>query len=175
MKRFLSASALCLLAAGAFAGCTDEPSTTAAADTSPHLLKSDLPSAISVVEARKKEPGERFAVVGRVREKAKGVFQLVDDSIDYCGRGANTHCTCPTPWDYCCMDQDVVEKGTLVVRALDASGKPVSASDLGVRALDLVAVSGVWTKEEDGSKFLVAKDGWFRRERPKVGDNVKFE
>jgi hypothetical protein len=41
--------------------------------------------------------------------------------------------------------------------------------------VDLVAVRGRLVKEADGSLALVAKDGWYRRERPKLPDNVKFE
>jgi hypothetical protein len=68
-----------------------------------------------------------------------------------------------------------VAAGTIVVKAVGADGKPVAKDRMGIRPMDLVAVKGTLEKADDGSLVLLAKDGWFRRERPKVGDHVKFD
>jgi hypothetical protein len=140
---------------------------------SPHLLAADLLDAIPVLEARKRETGADVAVFGRVSDVAKGTITLVDDVYDYCGRGESTHDTCATPWDYCCEVRDLAE-GTIVVKAQTADGKPVPKDQLGVRPLDLVAVQGTLEKDAKGDWSLVARHGWFRRERPVVGPHVKF-
>jgi hypothetical protein len=157
------------------AACSSEeaPASKAAAP-SPHLLKVDLVDAVSVLDAKKREPGAEIGVVGRVKHVAKGTIVLVDDSLDYCGESEATMDGCATPWDYCCEDPDEVEAGTIVVKAQTADGKPVAKDQLGVRPLDLVAVRGKLEKDAKGDWSIVAHQGWFRRERPVVGDHVKF-
>jgi hypothetical protein len=164
---------LFLAACGSDAPSAPPPEPPAEAPS--HLLPADLPDAISVVDAKKKPEGEEVTVFGRVRYTGLGMFQLVDDSLDYCGRGADTMEECETPWDYCCLDQTMVARKTLVVRAQEKSGTPVARKNLGVRSLDLVAVRGVLAKNEQGGIVLVARSGWFRRERPEVPDFVVFE
>ena len=80
---------------------------------------------------------------------------------------------CLTPWDYCCEDQREVAKATIVIEALDAGGQKVKKADLGVRPLDLVAVRGTLTHEDD-AVILRATSGWFLRERPEPGEGVRF-
>jgi hypothetical protein len=155
------------------AACGDDPSATP--PPSEHLLASDLPDAVSVLEAKGKPIGTTWTVVGRVRSLSKGVIALVDDREDYCGRGDDPMERCPTPWDYCCEDPDKIAESTLVVRALSRDGTPVARDRMGLRPLDLVALRGVWAEEKDGSRVLVAREGWYRRERPAVGDHVRFE
>jgi hypothetical protein len=157
------------------AACSGEKGSPGEATPSAHLLPKDLPDALSVNEAMKKTPDSEVSVVGRVRVLAKGTFTLVDDSWDYCGRGSSTDDTCETPWDYCCVSKEGVAASTLVVKAQAKDGSAVAKKDLGVRPVDLVAVRGRLVKEADGSLALVAKDGWYRRERPKLPATVKFE
>ena len=175
MTRFLVLTSLLLLAA-----CSDEKTAPASPASSPGAspggaASKDHADAVPVLAAKAKEAGAEVAVVGRVRDTGKGIFTLVDDKFDYCGRGSSTDDACPTPWDYCCQDQEAVAHATIVVKALGPDGAPVAKSALGIRHLDLVAVKGVLTKQEDGSLAVVAKGGWFRRERPKLPDSIKFD
>jgi hypothetical protein len=178
MTRHLPLAILLLL----LAACSDKsaPATTAPAAGAPAAATPapsapDVPDALAVLAAKGKADGDAVAVVGRVRFLAKGVFTLVDDTIDYCGHGADTMKECPTPWDYCCKDPDVIAAATIVVKAQTKDGAPIAKQDLGLRQLDLVAVKGVLRKQEDGSLALVATDGWFRRERPTLPSHVKFD
>jgi hypothetical protein len=152
------------------------PAAVTAPDRTSPLLADDIPGALGVLEAKEATVGEEVAVYGRVRKAASGVFTLVDaEAVSYCGEGDAAMDDCETPWDYCCENQDAVTAATLVVEAQDAAGGAVSKEDLGIRPLDLVAVRGTLTKDSEGILVLVAKEGWYRRERPEVEDNVKFE
>jgi hypothetical protein len=158
------------------AACSSEqPSAPPAPPSGGLLLSADLLDAVPVLDAVKKEDGAVVSVVGRVREVAKGTFTLVDDSFDYCGRGADTMDGCTTPWDYCCLNQKEVAKGTIVVKAVGPDGKPVAKDALGVRPLDLVAVQGKVERNAKGDPAIAVTTGWFRRERPVLGSHVAFD
>jgi hypothetical protein len=157
-----------LLSVGA---CGDDAPPPRPAAPSSHLLAADLLGAVPVLEAMTKEPGAEVVVVGRVRELAKGAFTIIDDSFEYCGRGDSSHDTCPTPWDYCCLDQEKVAAGTMVVKARTTDGKPIPKDALGVRPLDLVALRGKLEKNDRGD-WAILSDAWFRRERPAVGPHI---
>jgi hypothetical protein len=140
-----------------------------------HLLAADMPDAVGVLSAKASETGKEVTVYGRVRRTAPGLFTLVDDqAVRYCGQRDDPMGDCPTPWDYCCENQDKVTEATLVIEATDAAGKPVPKEQLGVRPLDLVAVRGTLKKDDTGVLVLEARSGWFRRERPKVSDKIQF-
>jgi hypothetical protein len=130
---------------------------------------------VGVLVAKEREPEAEVTVYGRVQATAKGVFTLVDaEAVKYCGEEAGVMDACETPWDYCCESTDAVRQATLVVEARDARGQPVPREALGIRPLDLVAVRGTLTRDAGGTLSLLARSGWFRRERPAVGDHVKF-
>jgi hypothetical protein len=160
------------------AACAKEPSKPAAKPAAPGMerfvLASDPGTALPVVEAKKAAPSESAVVVGRIRAIASGqaVIQLTDDSLDYCGRGKDPMDNCPTPWDYCCLDQGDVKEKTLVVEIRGGDGAPLQTPSLPeLQLLDLVAVKGKLSKDANGNVLLVA-EGYFRRERPKLGDQV---
>jgi hypothetical protein len=127
-----------------------------------------------VLEALKGAEGTEVAVTGRLHKKVKGraIFHLTDDSIAYCGRGQEK-CGCKTPWDYCCVLKEM-KAGTMVVELRGADGKPAAVTDLGLRELDLVAVRGTLAKGDGGRLMLLAKDGWYVRERPDLPSDLNW-
>lgn len=169
-----------LLVALAFflSGCGAEPADTPPASSSPaagaaavsYVLKADVPGTIPVMQALEGTEGQEVAVAGRLQKKVKGraLFYLTDASIPYCGEGKEK-CGCKTPWDYCC-ELKSMKTGTIVVELRGADGKPAAVADLGLRELDMVAVKGTLAKGEGGRMMLLAKDGWFVRERPELSD-----
>ncbi len=167
---------------GTLAACGgDEPATTDGSSgaqkpvVTGHTLAADIPDAVGIKAALEMEPGATVAVFGRVQEVSPGgmaVFHLVDDTIAYCGRGEE-ECGCTTPWDYCCEAHEM-QAARISVELRDANGKVVKAKDLDLRLLDLVAVRGKLNKTEEGGLFLVAEDGWFRRERPELPEGVEW-
>ncbi len=130
---------------------------------SPFLRKVAADTPLSVVEARARSAGDEVVVAGRVKDVTRGfaAFKLIDASLKWCALDEG----CPTPWDYCCTDPELVRAGTIAVELHDARGAPVAAEDSGVRPLDYVVVKGRLQATESGGVFLVADGGWDRRER----------
>ena len=174
---------LALLVALSLAACGDKPSSESAGTegaSSPtvstaeaFLLKADLPEAIDIYDVRKKSVGEEVTVYGRVREEVEGMaaFTLIDQSMPYCGQ--EVACGCTTPWDYCC-DTDMIPDASLPIEVRDAKGEILEIDAAAMRLLDLIVVKGKLEKTESGGLVLVTSEGWFRRERPKVADNVQW-
>ena len=160
----LPALVLALAACGDTSGSSTPASSSGASGT--YLLAADLPEALAVYAAKKTPEGEAVTVWGRVREEVEGsaAFTIIDDTIDYCGRGQHD-CGCPTPWDYCC-ELEKVPDASLAVEIRDAKGDVVEIGKTDMRRLDLIAIRGTMQKTESGGLILVASEGWFRRERP---------
>ena len=173
MNRFIP---LALAAAFLLAACGGDAKTATqpkgGGDDAPLLLPEAPGEAISVLDAKGKAEGDEVIVVGRVSDIAKGfaAFTVTDDSVPYCGKGEED-CGCPTPWDYCC-EEEAAKASRLPVEMRDAQGEPIAAEDTGLRLLDLVIVKGTLAKTESGGYVILAKDGWFRAERPDLPDGL---
>ena len=170
--RFLAACLVLL-----FAACGKEEAPKEKAPAAPPVdlkLAADPGEALSVLEAKEKGPGEEVVVEGRISNIVKGLvtFNLVDDSLYYCGKGQAVD-ECKTPWDYCCVDTGERAAGTLIVEARDAEGRAQRGSLPTLRLLDLVAVKGKVEKDEHGNVTIVAT-GWFKRERPQLPDDLHW-
>jgi hypothetical protein len=139
-----------------------------------YLLTDDPGEALDVADAKEKEAGETVVVAGRLARVVPGfaAFEIVDDSVDYCGR-SGAEDDCETPWDYCCATAERKE-GTIYVEARAEDGTPLAAQALpGLRLLDLVAVKGKLVRDEHGNATLVA-DGWHRKERPTLREGLRW-
>jgi hypothetical protein len=166
------------------AACGAEPADTSASApgapgatpvTASFLLPADVPDAVPVLDAMKGEEGKEVAIVGKVQKisnKGRAGFFLTDESVKDCLRSSN-NCGCKTPWDYCCHEKEM-QRSTMLVELRGADGLPAKVQDIGIRELDLVAVRGTLAKGPGDRLMLVAKDGWYRRERPKVPASIKF-
>jgi len=137
-------------------------------------LAADPGEALSVLEAKEKGSGEEVVVVGRISNIVSGrvIFNLVDDSLAYCGRGGEAD-SCKTPWDYCCVNAGQRAKATLAVEARGPDGNVLAASVPTLRLLDLLAVKGKVEKDEHGNVTIVAT-GWFPRERPDLAKDLHW-
>jgi hypothetical protein len=161
------------------AGCGGDAAPTAITGssggaTASYLLKTDMPEALNVYRAKKMAEGEEVLVWGRVREEVEGsgAFTIIDDVIDYCGRGQHD-CGCPTPWDYCC-ELEKVPEASLAIEIWDAEGEVVEIPKGDMRRLDLIALKGKLQKTESGGLMLVSSEGWFRRERPDLPEGLSW-
>lgn len=158
----------------AFACGKEEPTVKQAPPDAPRFtLTADPGEALSVLKAKEMGPGEEVVVEGRISNIVKGrvLFNLVDESLDYCGK--KTPEGCKTPWDYCCVDAGERADGTLVIEARGADGKVEKGAPADLRLLDLVAVKGKVEKDEHDNVTVVAT-GWFRRERPTLPDGLNW-
>ena len=181
MNRIFVLAPLALL----LAACGAEPAdTTASAPGAPsgsapvadsYLLPADVPDTIPVLDALKAEEGKEVAIFGRVQKisnKGRAGFFVTDESVPDCLRCGMTK-PCPTPWDYCCHEKEM-KRSTMLVELRGPDGMPARVKELGIRELDLVAVKGTLAKGPGDRLMLVAKDGWYMRQRPKMPASVKF-
>lgn len=164
-----------MLAAG-IAGCgggeeASSPAAGAATDGAPEStwLASEEPAdAVPVGDARQSADDESEVVlVGLIGGSAKpfidgiAAFTIVDPKVPYCAPDEG----CPTPWDYCCQ-QDQVKDNIAMVKVTDSDGQPVAEDArqlLGVSELSTVVVQGTAQRDDQGN-FTVLADQIFVRD-----------
>lgn len=145
-------------------GCGDSstsPATSQATPDSTYLASSELPGSVGVGEARESvEDGEQVVLAGRIGGSAKpfvdgiAAFTIVDPKVQSCAAEEG----CPTPWDYCCT-QNQVKQNIATVKVVDEQGRPVSQDArqlLGVKELNLVLVRGKAERDAEGNLALLA-------------------
>lgn len=157
--------------AASLTGCGGDgsPSTSAAPSRDTTYVASREPAgAIAVGDAREsaKDKNE-VAVVGRIGGSAEpfvegiAAFTIVDLKVPYCAADEG----CPTPWDYCC-EQNEVKKNIAMVKVVDGQGAPVAQDArqlLGVEELNTVVVHGEAQRDAQGN-FAVLADKVFVKE-----------
>lgn len=145
-------------------GCGKTESTSTAETTSPksnYVAEAEPAGAVPVGEARKtSKDQEDVVLVGRIGGSVKpfvdgiAAFTIVDPSIKYCADEEG----CPTPWDYCC-NQDEVKDNIAMVKVVDEKGKPVPEDArklLGVKELATVVVHGKAVRDTEGNLSVLA-------------------
>jgi len=152
-------------------GCA-EPASTVGIPTalvnSTYLAKAEPAESMPVGEARDSaEEGQEIAVVGVIggtREPfldGLAVFTIVDPAVPYCAAKEG----CPTPWDYCCT-QNQVKENIATVKLVDAAGELVeeNAKDLlGVSELATIVAEGVAERDQQGNLTLMASKVFIRK------------
>ncbi len=146
---------------------TPEASHSGSSASSAWLLPAEPSAAIDVGTARETaQTDQTITVVGRIggSEKpfVKGIaaFTIVDLKVQYCADDEG----CPTPWDYCCH-QDEVKPNIATVKLVDDSGKAVTGDArqlLGVKELSEVVVQGTAKKDDQGNLSLAASKVFVR-------------
>ena len=171
--RFFFAIALCL-AVTSCGGGDDEASNnqttdSSALDTLQSLVLPEAPEgAITITEARKRPtPGTKVIVSGKVMGNDNPIIQsralltLGDPTrLDSCDLIPGDEC--PTPWDVCCADPDVVRASIATIQVIDENGKPVKAGLRGIGGLQELSKLIVIGEVADGSNannFLVNATG----------------
>lgn len=126
------------------------------------FLASSEPTDSTPVKAAREETvdGQEATLVGVIGGskdpfvEGLAAFTIVDPSIPSCAAEEG----CPTPWDYCCT-QDQVRDAIATVKMVDAAGAPVAVDArelLGVKELSEVAVSGKVIRDDEGNLTLAA-------------------
>lgn len=146
------------------AGCArEEPAETA--DSTPpdaaYLAASEPAGAVGVGDARTSVKDEEDVVlVGRIGGSTKpfvdgiAAFTIVDPKVPHCSAEEG----CPTPWDYCCK-QNEVKDNIATIKIVDKEGTPLSKDAgklLGVKELDMVVIQGKAQRDEDGNLSVLA-------------------
>ena len=145
-------------------GCSGENADSPKAQATPdatYVASSEPQGALAVGDARMEVKDEQEVVlVGRIGGSAEpfvdgiAAFTIVDSKVPHCSPEEG----CPTPWDYCC-EQNQVKDNIAMVKIVDAQGKTVSQDAralLGVKELNLVVVRGKAQRDAEGNFALLA-------------------
>ena len=152
-------------------GCAEPASTVdipTASVNSKYLAKVEPAESMPVGEARESvEEGQEIALVGVIGGTRDpfvdglAVFTIVDPAVPYCADEEG----CPTPWDYCCK-QNQVKENIATVKLVDAAGELVeeNAKDLlGVTELATIVAEGVAERDKQGNLTLMASKVFIRK------------
>lgn len=154
---------LCLVVIGCGPSDTPTDSTKSPQDatTVGFLLDQEPDDAIAVGTARTlAKDGQEVTIVGIIGGSAKpfveglAAFTIVDEKVPYCADEEG----CPTPWDYCCT-QDQVKENLATVKLVNAEGLLVEKDAqevLGVKELATVVVSGTAQRDAEGNLSIAA-------------------
>ncbi|MCM2369176.1 hypothetical protein [Aporhodopirellula aestuarii] len=157
-----------------FTGCGSSEVTTVTLDESSspatqYLAESEPADAIPVGEAREAtEDGQDVTLVGLIGGSSEpfvegiAAFTIVDPKVPFCAADEG----CPTPWDYCCT-QDQVKDNIATVKIVDESGNPVAQDArkmLSVKELSTVVVKGTAKRDDQGNLTVAANQVFVRSE-----------
>lgn len=153
------------LSVTAVVGCSDPASARRAGADRPeaaYVVASEPAGAVPVGQARESvEDAESVVlagVIGGSREPfVDGIaaFTIVDPKVPHCKAEEG----CPTPWDYCCT-QDQVKENIATIKVVDQDGSPVAQDArelLGVDELAAVVVQGKAQRDEQGNLSVLAE------------------
>ena len=151
----------------AVVGCSDGNNNDAApvANAEPtgkqYIAASEPTDAMPVGDAREAaEDQQTVTLVGTIGGSREpfvdglAAFTIVDPKVPYCAAEEG----CPTPWDYCCT-QDQVKDNIATVKIVDDAGKPVeddARTLLGVKELSTVVVQGTAQRDDEGNLTVAA-------------------
>jgi hypothetical protein len=135
---------------------SEKASTGAKPASPPHpaiaAVLSEAPpeGAVSVVAARKAaKPGEAITIegiiAGTMSPFAEGFASVVvsDLAVETCDKVPGD--SCPTPWDACCADPDVLKGMRLTLQVTGEDGRPVAQSlkaISGLKEMDKIVAEG---------------------------------
>ena len=136
-------------------------------ESSPYMASSEPENAIPVGQARESaEDDQSVTLVGRIGGSSKpfvdglAAFTIVDPKVPYCSPDEG----CPTPWDYCCT-QDQVKGNIATVKIVDESGNPIEDDArklLGAKELSTVVVQGTAKRDSEGNLTIAASKVFVR-------------
>lgn len=172
MKINLSVALVCLSLLAVGCGQTETETTqskTVEVDTR-YAATTEPANAVPVGEARNNsEDGQDITLVGVIGGSSKpfveglAAFTVVDPKVPYCAAEEG----CPTPWDYCCT-QDQVKENVATIKIVDDSGKPITKDArefLNVKELSTVVVTGKAKRDDQGNLTVAASKVFVRTEK----------
>lgn len=150
----------------------EEPSGNTAAGNSPYdtFYTEEAPSGAKQISEIITDPvpGREIVLSGEIMGRlepfvpGRGMVLLGDPTrITPCNRIEGD--TCPTPWDNCCDDPDVLKKSITTVQFLDEEGR-VLKGDLkgyrGIKELSFLTVKGTIAEGSNPNNLLINADAF---------------
>ncbi len=156
-----------------FVGCSNSDvaqnseSAVGTSAGSQYVATTEPGGAMPVGEARESvEDMQAVTLVGTIGGSSDpfveglAAFTIVDPKVPYCPPEEG----CPTPWDYCCT-QDQVKDNIATVKVVDGAGNPVAKDArqlLGVKELSTVVVEGTAKRDDQGNLTVAATKVFLR-------------
>ncbi|MEM9282762.1 MAG: hypothetical protein AAGA96_13120 [Verrucomicrobiota bacterium] len=174
MKKNLLNIGFSLVILFALTGCGDEggesnepaaQETGAGVDSRIEAVFTDMEiaDAMAVTEVRTTaKPGEEVVVAGKIagtmKPFAEGFATLVLGDLELHTCDLNPDENCPTPWDACCEEPEVLKAMRLTVQIVDEENRPIGQGLKGVRGLkemDEITVKGLVTEGSDNNNVII--------------------
>ena len=139
-----------------------KPAKTAGAIPESYWSEAALTKATRVRDIRRDaKDGAEVVVTGKVKDFVSGVaaFTLIDLELKSCSDREGD--TCPTPWDYCCEEANVITENTIMVMAHDSNGRPLRTVAKGFQGfhgldhLETVTLTGKASRDKQGNVTVV--------------------
>lgn len=156
-----------VLCMGVIIGCgksdSDSLEKSVSEPTGKQFLAMEEPAKTMPVGAAREsvKDGDAVALLGHIGGSTEpfvnglAAFTIVDPKVEYCP----PECGCPTPWDYCCAENEVKDN-IATIKIVNEKGSPVPESAqqlLGVKELSLVVVQGTAKRDEQGNLSVLAE------------------
>ncbi|MEZ6092147.1 MAG: hypothetical protein R3C05_29915 [Pirellulaceae bacterium] len=171
MKMNLSAAIVCFSLLTVGCGQTETATTQGKSveiDTR-YAATTEPADAVPVGDARiNSEDGQDITLVGVIGGSSKpfveglAAFTVVDPKVPSCAAEEG----CPTPWDYCCT-QDQVKENVATIKIVDDSGEPISKDArefLNIKELSTVVVTGKAKRDDQGNLTVAANKVFVKTE-----------
>lgn len=153
-------------------GCGDQTPTTGGGtpvDGSKYLLRELPEGAQSVMAVHKSSTDKQDVVIeGKIGGRkdpwigGRAAFQIVDVSLKSCDQIPGDKC--PTPWDYCC-GQDELIGATALIKVVGEDGKLLASdakSMFQIKELQTVVVRGTVRRDDKGNLTVLASGLYVR-------------
>ncbi len=165
MKTIFNLTLALMLVATFGCGSTETASSNSNTDVTPtgkqYIASSEPANTTPVGDARQNaKDGDPVALLGHIGGTADpfvdglAAFTIVDPQVKYCQPEEG----CPTPWDYCCT-QNEVKENIAMIKIVDDQGQAVSEDArqlLGVKELSLVVAEGTAQRDDQGNLSVLA-------------------
>lgn len=137
------------------------------------FVEAEPAGAVAVSDLRKTaKPGDPVVVSGKI-SGAMNPFTdgfatavLADATLKTCDMIPGDEC--PTPWDACCADPEVIKASRLTIQILGEDSRPLSQSLKGVKGLkelDPIVVSGVVAEGSSAENMIVNVKGLYQAKK----------
>lgn len=172
----IALSITAILAASFLSSCKEikevsSPSTTVDPAITAVFVDAEPSNAITVSEARKiAKVGDTITAVGKIAGAdypfTEGFATVVmsDIALATCDLDPDDHCE--TPWDACCVDQEIIAASRLTIQIVGEDSRPIGQTLKGVNGLtelDPIVVSGTVAEGSNKDNLIVNVSSLYQR------------